>query len=212
MQAAFLTSRIICSKIILLIEFSLYVLILTSQRNFTWENFTLFSVIQIFTLNPVAIPPVTSAGNSALSKLYIHYQSSWNAKLCHFQITTGASWTFALIFCVWISVCRWIEKSKIAAVAFELIDWNYYFASFIDIVSLSPRGRPLATNSAKALQRAADSLMFKLPPAATVQSSRPDPNKFVDFYSPAPALPARRTCPSCNSAASRAPARKRTVT
>ena len=65
----------------------------------------------------------------------------------------------------------------------------------IDIVSLSPRGRPLATNSAKALQRAAESLLFKLPAAAPVQSSEPDLNKFVD-YSPASALPARRTCRS----------------
>ncbi len=65
----------------------------------------------------------------------------------------------------------------------------------IDIVSLSSRGRPLATNSAKALQRAAESLLFKLPAATAVQSSEPDLNKFVD-YSPASALPvpARRTC------------------
>ena len=60
----------------------------------------------------------------------------------------------------------------------------------IDIVSLSSRGRPLATNSAKALQRAADSLLFKLPQAAAVQSSGPDPNTLVD-YSSAPATPAR---------------------
>ncbi len=65
----------------------------------------------------------------------------------------------------------------------------------IDIVSLSSRGRPLATNSAKALQRAAESLLFKLPAAAAVQSSEPDLNKFVD-YLPASALPARRTCRS----------------
>jgi hypothetical protein len=69
----------------------------------------------------------------------------------------------------------------------------------IDIVSLSPRGRPLATNSNKALQRAADLLLFKLPPAAAVQSSRPDPNKSVN-YLPAHALPARQSC-SSNSAA-----------
>jgi hypothetical protein len=65
----------------------------------------------------------------------------------------------------------------------------------IDIVSLSSRGRPLATNSAKALQRAAESLLFNLPAAAAVQSSEPDLNKIVD-YSPASALPARRTCRS----------------
>jgi hypothetical protein len=65
----------------------------------------------------------------------------------------------------------------------------------IDIVSLSSRGRSLATNSAKALQHAAESLLFKLPAAAAVQSSEPDLNKFVD-YSPASALPARRTCRS----------------
>ncbi len=65
----------------------------------------------------------------------------------------------------------------------------------IDIVSLSPRGRPLATNSDKELQRAADLLLFKLPPAAAVQSSGPDPNKSVN-YLPAPALPARQNCSS----------------
>ena len=50
--------------------------------------------------------------------------------LCHFQIISVASWTFALIFCAWFSVCRWIEKSKIAfsAVAVESINWSYYFA------------------------------------------------------------------------------------
>ena len=65
----------------------------------------------------------------------------------------------------------------------------------IDIVSLSSQGRPLATNSAKALQRAAESLLFKLPAAAAVQSSELDLKQFVD-YSPASALPARRTCRS----------------
>ena len=82
---------------------------------------------------------------------------------------------------------RWIEKSKIAfsAVAVESIDWNYGFAHRYS----------LATNSAKALQRAAESLLFKLPAAAAVQSSGPDLNKFVD-YLPASALPARRTCRS----------------
>jgi hypothetical protein len=74
----------------------------------------------------------------------------------------------------------------------------------IDIVSLSPRGRPLATNSDKALQREADLLLFKLPPAAAVQSSGPDPNISVN-YLPAPALPARQNRHS-NSAAT---ARKR---
>jgi hypothetical protein len=69
----------------------------------------------------------------------------------------------------------------------------------IDIVSLSPRDRPLATNSAKALQQAAESLLFKLPAAAAAQSSGPDPNEFVD-YSPAPALPARRACHSYRAA------------
>jgi hypothetical protein len=69
----------------------------------------------------------------------------------------------------------------------------------IDIVSLSPRGRSLATNSDKALQRVADLLLFKLPPAAAVQSSGPDTNKSVN-YLPAPALPARQNCRS-NSAA-----------
>ncbi len=71
---------------------------------------------------------VCSAGIPAVSKLYIRSQS--NAMLCHFQIISVLSWTFALIFCAWISVCRWIEKSKIAfsAVAVESIDWNYYFA------------------------------------------------------------------------------------
>jgi len=71
----------------------------------------------------------------------------------------------------------------------------------VDIVSLSPRGRPLATNSDKALQRAADLLLFKLPPAAAVQSSGPDTNKSVN-YLPAPALlaAARQNCRS-NSAA-----------
>jgi hypothetical protein len=65
----------------------------------------------------------------------------------------------------------------------------------IDIVSLSSRGRPLATNSTKVLQRAAESLLLKLPAAAAVQSSEPDLNKFVDYW-PASALPARRTCRS----------------
>jgi hypothetical protein len=72
----------------------------------------------------------------------------------------------------------------------------------IDIVSLSPRGRPLATNSDKALQRAADLLLFKLLPVAAVQSTGPDPNKSVD-YLPAPALPAQQNCRS-NSAATAA--------
>ncbi len=58
----------------------------------------------------------------------------------------------------------------------------------------------MATNSAMALQRAADSLLFKLPPAAAVLSSGLDANKFVD-YSPAPTLPAQRTCLSGDSAA-----------
>ncbi len=65
----------------------------------------------------------------------------------------------------------------------------------IDIVSLSSQGRPLANNSAKALQRAAESLLFKLPAAAAVQSSEPDLKQIVD-YSPASALPVRRTCRS----------------
>ncbi len=82
--------------------------------------------------------------------------------------------------------------------AVESINWNYYF--LINTVSLSSRSRPLATNGAKALQRAAESLLFKLPAAAAVQSSGPDLNIFVD-YSPASALPARRTCRSDYAAA-----------
>jgi hypothetical protein len=42
-------------------------------------------------------------------------------------------------------------------------------------------------------------LLFKLPPAAAVQSSGPDTNKSVN-YLPAPALPAQQNCRS-NSAA-----------
>jgi hypothetical protein len=173
-----------------------------------------FSVFQIFTLNPVAIPAVNSAGISALSKLYVHSQSSWNAMLRHFQITRVASWTFALILCGWISACvggsrnprllsqQWLSNRSTGIIIL-----------LIDIVSLSPRGRPLATNSAKALQCAADSLLFKLPPAAAVQSSGPDPNKFLIIRlrlrcprdELAPAATARRTC-RC-----RALERKRTV-
>lgn len=74
---------------------------------------------------------------------------------------------------------------------------NYYFAHRSRY--LSPWGRPLASNSAKALQRAAELLLFKLPAAAAAQSSGPDPNKFVD-YSPAPALPAQQTSRSDSAA------------
>ena len=78
------------------------------------------------------------------------------------------------------------------------------FCSSISFLCRQSVGRPLASNSAKALQRAAESLLFKLPLAAAVQSSGPDPNKFVD-YSPAPALPARRTFRSDSAANVQAP-------
>ena len=115
--------------------------------------------------------------------------------LCCYQIISVASWTFALIFCAWISVCRWFENPTLLSQQSVSIQSTGIIILLIVTVTPSPRGRPLATNSGKALQHATESLLLKLPLAAAVQSRGPDPNKFVDF-SPAPALPARRTCHS----------------
>jgi hypothetical protein len=66
------------------------------------------SLFHIFTLNPVGIPAVYSVEIPAVSKLYFHFWSSWNAMLCLFQIISVASYTFALIsvlgFRMWIEI------------------------------------------------------------------------------------------------------------
>ena len=122
----------------------------------------------------------------------------------HFQIISVTSFTFALIFCAWISVCRWFEKPQDQCLSsgcrFDIssafLNWNQHIYL---IIAPSPGLRcSVVTKIAMAQpRRACPSCRRRL---RADWSRRPDLIKFGDL--PALALPrdklavatARRKC------------------
>ena len=132
----------------------------------------------------------------------------------HFQTTLVALWTFALIFCAWITACRWIEKSKIAfsVLTDKLIDWPRIIISLIDLVICRlgvDHWHPTAPRHFNAQQSCCCSSYLRLPlpsQADLIQINLLIIRLLLRYpRSKLPAATARRTC------SDRAPAHKRTV-
>ncbi len=145
------------------------------RKAITCKHFTLCSVFQIFTLNPVGIPAV-------------------------YVLTSVASWTLR-----WFSVlgCRCAGGSRNPRSLYQQlpsIQSTGIIILLINIVSLSPRDRPLASKCAKALQRATARL-----------SSRTDLIQ-INLLFFACACAARAAATARRMCSDRALARKRTVT